>query len=107
MSKYYYYYCTYKYCIKQILFVSCRKSESSQRPDKAQCGAQTLLDLFCGCQGEFRLKKKNTLNVLTVCCGGFSVGPNRDFTGRVLEKIPATISQSNGAGQVYGCDMKC
>lgn len=30
--------------------------QSSQRPEKAQRGAQALLDLFCGCQGEFSTK---------------------------------------------------
>ena len=48
--------------------------------------------------------------ILTVCWGGFSVGPKRDFTGKdhkiLSENIPATISQSTGAGQVYSSDMK-
>lgn len=37
--------------------------QSPQRPDKAQQGAQALLDLFCGCQGGLSTK---ILNILTI-----------------------------------------
>lgn len=37
--------------------------QSPQRPDKAQRGAQALLDLFCGCQGGLSTK---ILNILTI-----------------------------------------
>lgn len=48
--------------------LSCGQSvlQSSQRHEKAQRGAQILLDLFCGCQGEF-FYKNTVLNDLNVC----------------------------------------
>lgn len=69
--------------------------QSSQRQEKAQRGAQILLDLFCGCQGG--ISSRNTeRNNLTVCWGEFSVVPKRDFTGKdhkiLSQNIPATIS---------------
>lgn len=52
-------------CHTDLKFLSCREwmLQSPQRPDKAQRGAQTLLDLFCGCQGGLSTK---ILNILTI-----------------------------------------
>lgn len=78
---------------------------STQRPEKAQCAAQVLLDLFCG------LSWGN-------CCRCTELSwlavqedfPKRDFTGKgckiLSDNIPVTISQPSIAGQVCCSGLK-
>lgn len=51
--------------------------QASRRAEKAQRGDQTLLDLFCGCQGEFRQIYRE---IPTVCRGRLWFDPRGAFT---------------------------
>ncbi len=78
-------------CLTDLEFLSCgeRMLQSSQRLEKAQRGAQTLLDLFCGCQGEFLQKYLNVLSVEE----DFQSVPKETLQEKTIKSFQRTFQQ--------------